>query len=140
MRVAPLLAAALVASCSSQSPEVEEPVELTKDAQPDTPMPVRASAEATALAKQDLEAWSMVIEVMHDPKLQVPWTIGVADDGTPRTGLAETVCITLREHGAVDDFTTVRIVDRDRAIAGNGDFRAASLGHVDCNSGQDLGV
>ncbi|MEM8724656.1 MAG: hypothetical protein AAGE86_03950 [Pseudomonadota bacterium] len=132
----PLMAA--VASCGSEAPIAHQ--EDLNASSPAIEQFARAPREATAAAKADLESWSMVLEVMHDPELTVPWVVGVADDGTPRFGLAETVCATLREYGAVDEQTTVRIVDRAEVIASQGDFRAASLGHVDCDTGANLGI
>jgi hypothetical protein len=85
---------------------------------------------------KDLESWDAIIEVMHDENLTVQWTIGVKDDGSKRHGLAESVCMELRDRGLQHPSTWVRIVDRRELMSNGGDFRAASLGTVACEKGQ----
>lgn len=96
-----------------------------------------------AIAQKALDAIrdeSNVIDVLYDPNLAVDWTVAVRNDGSRRTGLADYFCIVLSDHHAVAPTTNVRIVDHAALMANGGDFRAASLAHVDCNSGKDLGV
>ncbi|MEL7784098.1 hypothetical protein AAG607_13810 [Citromicrobium bathyomarinum] len=99
-----------------------------------------ASASSINAAIREIETWSMVREIMYDPELVVPWTIGVEDDGSRRSGLAESVCMELESQGALVEGDTVRIVDRSAVLANGGDFRAASLAHIECASGRNLGV
>lgn len=76
----------------------------------------------------------------YDGKSVVPWTIGVDDDGTSRVGYAAYVCEVLREEGALGPTDSVRIVDYARFMSAGGTARDASLGHVECSTGRDLGV
>jgi hypothetical protein len=101
---------------------------------------VSVDAEKVMSAKAEIESWSQVLEVMYDPDLAVPWTVGVVDDGSSRIGLAETVCMELADQNALSDGDSVRIVDRAVLISNGGDFRAASLGRVDCETSLDLGT
>lgn len=103
-------------------------------------LPHRASASAAQAALAELRTEPDIIEVLYDPQMVVQWTIGMRDDGSSRRGFAEYVCLVLGEHGAVDASTSVRVVDYNDAMSNGGDFRAASLGHVGCKSGLDLGV
>lgn len=104
-----------------------------------TPRPASNSPNVRA-AIAALREEPKVIDLVYDPELVVPWTIGVADDGTPRIGYAEYVCLVLREHGVVDRSTSVRIIDYHRFMRNGGDSHDASLGHVDCQTGLSKGV
>lgn len=104
------------------------------------PPPRRIDAAAIAAVTTDLKGWAAVRDVLYDADRAVPWTIAVDDDGTSRQGLAESVCGELASRGLVDQRTSVRIVDLASVHRTNGDFRAASLGHVDCRTGATLGT
>lgn len=92
-------------------------------------------------AKAALLQWSAIKDLTFNPSRgSVEWQIGVMPDGSDRYGLAESVCLELRERGLSDADTDVRIVDLLKAMQTNGDFRAASLGHVICATGDRLEV
>jgi hypothetical protein len=78
--------------------------------------------------------------VFQDSPDGVEWQIGVQDDGSSRAGFASYVCQQLSERGLVDKATDVRIVDVVKVTTSQGDFRGASLGHVDCTTGGNLGI
>lgn len=101
--------------------------------------PVRFTPAIIVLAKRALLAEPQIKDVRFDPApLAVTWDIGVLGDGTARFGYAEYICHVLRDLKAVDRYTTVRIVDVEKVIANGGDFRAASLGQVDCSTGMHI--
>jgi hypothetical protein len=81
-----------------------------------------------------------IIDLVYDRAAVVPWTIGVADDGSSRVGYAEYVCMVLREHGQITTGVSVRVVDYHKFMRNGGDARDASLGHFDCAAGRNLGV
>lgn len=138
MRATVLLAVTVLLLNGCSEPQTEEFAETELA----TPVEGKLSVDAEEVisAKAEIESWSMVLEVVYDPDLAVPWTIGVSDDGSSRIGLAETVCMELADQNALSDGDSVRIVDRAAVISNGGDFRAASLGHVDCETGLDLGT
>lgn len=87
-----------------------------------------------AEAEAELRSWPQVIDMLYQPGMAVPWIIGVKDDGTKRYGLAMSACDTIKQHGAADDSTVVRIVDFSRFMASGGNARGASLGSVECKT------
>ena len=99
-----------------------------------------ANSPSVVAAIAALRAEPKIIDLVYDPEMVVDWTIGVKDDGTPRFGYAEYVCLVLREHGVVDSSTSVRIIDYAKFMMNGGDSHDASLGSVDCSSGQSRGV
>ena len=92
--------------------------------------------DAKAAIMQD----ATVKDLLFDDGNAVEWHVGVLDDGSPRWGYAEAVCIILNQNGVSDDRTDVRVVDVAKLARSPGDFRGASLGHVDCATGRNLGV
>ena len=101
----------------------------------------RFNPTAIAAMKKELLAEPQIVDLVYqDSPPLVEWQIGVHDDGSSRIGYAGYVCLKLREKNLIDRATDVRIVDIDRLRANGGDFRDASLGHIDCTTEADLGV
>lgn len=88
-------------------------------------------------AKAAIKAEKKVIDLVYQPGEAVQWLIGVKDDGTPRHGYAQYICNVLSEHGLSMKGAWVRIVDYRRFML-DGDHHAASLGSVECGSGQHM--
>lgn len=106
-----------------------------------------AAASASRFAPAAIDA--MKKQLLSEPRIRditfnagegVTWQVGVDDDGSSRIGLAQYVCQLLGEKQLSDDRTDVRVVDLAKASRSGGDFRAASLGHVRCRDGQNLGT
>jgi hypothetical protein len=129
-----LLCLLSLASCKEQ-PQPPAAIDQSPRAESGPSRPAVDPAEAQK-AVEELEGWDAVIEVLHDEGLTVQWVIGVKDDGSKRYGLAESVCMELRDRGLQHPSTWVRIVDRSELMSNGGDFRAASLGTVACEKGQ----
>ena len=87
-------------------------------------------------AKASIRNEPKVIDFVYDPEASVEWTIGVKDDGSPRLGFAEYFCLRLGELGVRTDRTAVRIVDYRKYMAPGGNGQDASLGAVECSSGE----
>lgn len=140
MRLAALVLAGMLAACSETTPQPtqNEAADETAAAATTGRLPLNSAAVQSAIAA--LRSEPKVLDLVYDPQLVVPWTIGMANDGTSRVGFAEYVCSILSEHGAAEASTTVRIVDYQAFMQSGGDARGASMGHVDCGTGQDLGV
>lgn len=94
--------------------------------------PVRIAA-----AKRAIEAETDVKDMLFDRAAAVQWQVGVLNDGRPRFGYAEYICLLLREKGATAADTKVRIVDISK-VANGVDFRSASLGTIACDHGKRL--
>ena len=122
---------AISGSLSSGSPDTEE-LEQSEVSSPTLEPSFDPSAEHAAV--DELESWGSIIEVFHDESRRAQWIVGVIDDGTRRYALAETVCMELRERGLQHNWTWVRVVDRPAVMSNGGDFRAASLGSVRCET------
>jgi hypothetical protein len=99
--------------------------------------PSRFPAAAVQKAKAALAAEPQVKDLLFQDSGPVEWQVGVVSDGSPRFGFAEYLCSIVREQGAGDDRTVVRVVDIGKVAAG-ADFRAASLGTVQCGDGARL--
>ena len=99
----------------------------------------RFDAQSIERMKLQLLAEPKIKDLYFDETNAVEWTVGVYDDGTSRFGYAGYVCLVLSQAGLVDKRTDVRVVDFVKASR-SGDWRAASLGHADCTTGDDLGV
>ncbi len=84
-------------------------------------------------AMRALRGESAIKDLVFDPKAAVQWQIGVLSDGTRRYGYAQYVCEVLKENGAVDGSTEVRILDIVQVTQGK-NFRSASLGRVNCKT------
>lgn len=97
--------------------------------------PDRPTPEAVEKAKAALRAEPKIKDVAYNPDFAVQWHVGVLTDGTPRYGYAGYLCQVLGEHGVVTPRTEVRVVDIARIARGE-DFRAASLGRVNCSTGR----
>lgn len=126
-------------ACDQQGPESSSlPMEAPKSSSSPDRYPADHPAAVSALAA--IQSEPSVIDAFYDPDLVVPWTIGVADDGTPRHGLAEYFCMVIADSIPYEQGYSVRIVDHQEIMSNGGDFRAASLGHVECGSGRNLGI
>lgn len=78
--------------------------------------------------------------LFDDSPLSATWQVGTVGVDGPAFGYAEYICLLLREQGVFDDRTSVRVVDLTSPAAREGDFRAASLGWVDCSSGERAAI
>lgn len=138
-----LIGAALgLAACSSPEPaepddgalaigQMEAPVAPVPSTTPVEPVQLPAAVEA---AKAAILAEPKVKDLMYRGDEAVQWHVGVLDDGSSRVGYALYICNLLREHEAMAGRTHVRIVDVAKVAQGQ-DVRAASLGHVVCETG-----
>lgn len=121
-------------------PGEEVPNEASAPADQTPPV---GAASVPAIDPAKLEAFNQavkkepkVIDFVYDPKAVFQWTIGVRDDGTPRYGYAEYFCILMGEHGLSRQDAKVRIVDYAKFMQPGGNARDASLGSVDCATGE----
>lgn len=73
-----------------------------------------------------------MLDFNYRPDNVVQWIVAVEDDGSPRYGYAEYICLLLSEHGARGDETVVRITDIEAQRTYGEDFNSASLGSVRC--------
>lgn len=130
-------AAGLVSACDEQSPAPEK-VEQSAVAAAE-PKRARFDAAAVEAAKAKLLEETRVVDVLYQPEpTLVTWQIGTLGVEKPAYGYAEYVCSILAELKLVDADTSVRIVDLANAEAQAGDFRAGSLGQVQCADGVRL--
>jgi membrane-bound lytic murein transglycosylase B len=126
-----LLAAVALASCDEATAPAEK-----ADQAVSAPQRPRFDASAVARAKQAIAAEAQVKDLaFDDSRLGVEWQVGVLSDGSPRYGFAEYLCSLLSERKLIDAEVDVRIVDIARVARGE-DFRAASLGQVNCSTGR----
>jgi hypothetical protein len=127
----------IAAACSAPAP-------TTNAAAPSPGRAAQSAAPAFDVArietmKKKLLAEPKIGDVMYRPDpVQVAWTVAVHSDGTAQRGYAQYVCVLLSEQHLVGQHTDVRVVDIRKVQLG--DFRAASLGHVDCATSEDLGA
>jgi hypothetical protein len=98
----------------------------------------RFDAAAIEKARASISAEPVVADLLFDESNPIEWHIAVADDGSKRYGLAETICLQLRENGAYDDQVDVRIVDIAQRAALRDAYREYSLGALRCKDGQHL--
>lgn len=140
MRLAALSLAGLLAACSKPVPNSPHGEGVGQAAEVTTTSRLALDSSEVQSAIAALRAEPAIVDLVYDPQLVVPWTIGMANDGTPRTGYAEYICMLLKDHGAAEASTTVRIVDYPAYMQNGGDARGASMAHVDCSTGRDLGV
>ena len=89
-------------------------------------------------AKKLIEAEPKVIDFSFDPSNAIEWHVAVKNDGGRRYGYAGYLCQLLRDAGAYDDETDVRIVDAARAAQMKDAYRDYSLGAVRCRDDQHL--
>jgi hypothetical protein len=128
----------LVAACSAPAPTPTAAAPATP-ARPHVAAQPDADPSRISAMKKALLAEPKVGDVTYQAgPARVAWTVAVHDDGTSRRGYAQYVCTLLAEHKLVGPHTDVRVVDIGRVQSG--DFRAASLGHVDCTTSEDLGA
>jgi hypothetical protein len=79
-----------------------------------------------------LKSEAKIVDILFDPSVPVQWHIGVITNGTSRIGYANYVCEVLKESGASQADTIVRIVDIAKMREGVG-MRDANLGAVKCS-------
>lgn len=142
MKAGAALAGLLVcAACSPPAATADAPAAApTRSSVAEQPNKPRFDQVKIDGMKKQLLAEPQIGDVLHqDGADLVDWTVAVHDDGTSRVGYATYVCLVLSDGGLVDRHTDVRIVDIAKAER-SGDFRSASLGHVDCTTGENLGV
>lgn len=123
----------LVAACGAgpeKLPDASNPAS-SADGSAVAAEPIDPSAAAAMAA---IRAEPKVRDLVYEPTGAVEWQVGVVDDGTPRHGFAEYLCIVIREAGAMTERTSVRVVDIS-AVSKGESFRAASLGRVECSTG-----
>lgn len=135
MRLLSLASAILLAGCSNAPAVV-----ASNDQAPATAPSVGFAPAAIAAMKQQLLAEPKIRDLTFNEGEGVTWQIGVDGDGSSRTGFAQYVCELLNEKHLVGDTTDVRVVDLAKLNQSGGDFRGASLGHVRCRDGANLGV
>lgn len=137
VRMAVLAGALCLSACGGQGqPQAAATIQVTLPAQPTPVRSVSVDQVAIEQVKAQLRKEPKIRDLVYDPDGAVQWQIGVEDDGTPRHGFADYVCMALAEAGLVAPTTNVRIVDVARLARSNGDFRDASLGRVTCATGQ----
>jgi hypothetical protein len=135
MRLLCLASAIVVAGCSNGGATTASNAQAHA-----APSPKHFAPAAVVGMKKQLLAEPKIRDVTFNEGEGVAWQIGVDDDGTNRVGLAQYVCQLLAEKQLVDLRTDVRIVDLAKLNRSGGDFRGASLGHVRCRDGENLGV
>jgi hypothetical protein len=124
-----------LASCERHAdPEANEATpSLTATISPSPPPTPATSVEQFNKA---LHKEPAVIDFVYDPSATVRWTIGVNDNGSPRYGYAEYLCGRMTDFNLPTDGAKVRIVDYRKFMEPGGNGREASLGSVDCKSGE----
>lgn len=123
----PLIAIAL-AACG----RVESPVDLKNEQVTPAPMTKHEDQTKATMFRDEMSKESVVVDYLYEPANAVQLTVAVKDDGTKRYGLAGYFCQKLRQAALYGEDSVVRIIDADRLIETNGDFRAISLGTVSC--------
>ncbi|WP_448660342.1 hypothetical protein ACPVPU_07470 [Sphingomonas sp. CJ99] len=140
-----LMLSSLICGCGSAPPptavENDQDRQLSTAAWSEPPKSAaRFDPKKVAAAKEAILAEPKVRDlVFQDGKYDVEWQVGIIPDGTPRHGYAGYLCQTLSEIGLIDDDVSVRVIDI-YAVERGADFRTASLGHVRCHDGANLGV
>lgn len=111
-------------------------------AAPETPIVEATVApldpEKVAAFNAAIKAEPKVLDYVYDPSAVYQWTIGVKDDGSPRYGYAEYFCVLMAQHGLPLESAKVRIVDLWKYLEPGGNARDASLGSVDCATGEHM--
>lgn len=97
-------------------------------------------AKLTVMKRRFLAESPFVDLLQGDSRYEVDWQLGVVGERHDGIDLARIACRELREAGLVDDDTDVRIVNVLALEQNVGDFRGASLGHVECRHGESVGV
>lgn len=125
---------ALLTGCGQEPAQADQTAPL-----PDTPPAAsRFAAASIEAAKTAISAEPAVKDFLfNEERLGIEWQIAVIGDGSARHGYAEYICQLLNDHQALDPEVDVRIVDAALVEKGT-DFRAASLGTVNCSSGTRL--
>lgn len=120
---------------SSTAPEVD-PTHANAFVEPQAS--VSPDPEKVAAFNDAIKAEPKVIDFVYDPQAVVRWTIAVKDDGTPRYGYAEYFCVLMAQHDLPLAGAWVRIVDYGKFMQPGGNGRDASLGSVDCGTGEHM--
>lgn len=136
VRIAFLWLLSVVGACSSPAPDPESDTAVEPPLAVESTQPIAQGKINAAIA--EIRAEPKVIDVVYDPTEYVEWTIGVKDDGSPRYGYAEYICLRLLELGALAPRTNVRIVDIRKYMEPNGNGRDASLGQVNCENQEHM--
>lgn len=132
MRMISALAMSLsIVACSQEAHQAGPTEEAVA-----SPAAPRFSEAKISAAIAELRKEPKIIDLVYAPGNVVDWTVGVKDNGTPRFGYAEFLCLRLAELGLRDEQTMVRIVDYGRYMAPNGNARDADLGTVRCQTGE----
>lgn len=93
-----------------------------------------SSAEAQD-ALEHIKGLNWVKDVIYQDFATVQWQIGILDDGRNTTWAAQSICDMLSLRGLISQNTNVRVVDIKKVSRGE-DFRKASLGRVNCVTGE----
>ncbi|MDF7777346.1 hypothetical protein P1X14_18960 [Sphingomonas sp. AOB5] len=136
---APILAVAgifTVIAFNQSAPPAAAPIEVQTNTDASSPRVDQAAVEAM---KKKLLAQAQVVDLVYSKGGPVQWQVGTYMKGSG-VGYAETICMDLKDAGLVDERTSVRMVNMANPAARRGDFRGASIGHVRCRDGEDLGV
>jgi hypothetical protein len=126
--LATMVAIPVLLSVQRQSPTPAEQVE--------TPVSVatapRFDPAKVEAAKKKLAAETWVHDLAFNADHAVEWQIGMFTSDPREWGYAEVTCMILRDAGAADPETDVRIVDLQKLGRIPDDLPAASLGRVNC--------
>lgn len=133
--VLPAIALAVSACGGQGEPQPPATIKVDLPAQPTAPVAAIADDKVERM-KAQFRKEPKIRDLTYDPAAAVQWQIGVDDDGSPRHGFADYVCLELADAGLVKPTTNVRIVDIAKLAQSNGDFRVASLGRVTCATGE----
>ena len=139
MRAISIIAALCLASCASEPAPAPSSTPTPTPAASPVAGPARDPAAIEAMKKQ-LLGLRKVTDILYSEDGPVVWQVGVRSMQGSGVGYAESICMDLADKGLVDDHTDVRIVNLDNPAARSGDFRTASIGHVRCRDGSNLGT
>jgi hypothetical protein len=138
-----LLASFLAVSCAREEPDpFPNGMDLSKVTRSATVSPElpRFNPAAVEQMRKRLLAGGEVLDLVYSPnRIDIEWQLGTVprSDGL---SFARDVCRQLREASLSDADTDVRVVDIAALDRHPGNFRAASLGHVRCDTGDSLGA
>jgi len=93
-----------------------------------------SSAEAQD-ALSYIKSLNWVKDAVYQDFAAVQWQVGILDDGRNPAWAAQSICDMLNLRGLVSSNTNVRIVDIKKVSQGQ-TFRKASLGRINCNTGE----
>lgn len=122
-------------------PSAAEPVASEIESDPPAPAGPRFDMSKVEHMKRDLLARPGISDVLFDDhRFSVEWQVGVTSASTSQLDRARVICGELKNAGLSDGDTEVRIVDMIKLETAPGDFRGASLGMVDCTTGDSRGL